>query len=203
MLWSAAGLEAHTIEFDQPPAVPALDSIAVELTIADGAGQYIARKAVVRLPRDPDPANAGQTGSLFHPIDVTLYRAPNAPVSPGWAVIRAHVRNIATSAPLEGAFLRVIRVSDSKVLARGMSDDRGEALIVVSGIPITTFSAADGGSPLATEIDVKVEVIFDPAAGKIPDPDAVEANGGLPTASSTHKLAAGRELFTDLAINVP
>jgi hypothetical protein len=202
VLWNATGLEAHTISFDHPPTVPPVASVAVELTVSDGSGTYVARKAVIRLPRDPDPSRADQTDSLFQPFDVQLYRTPNAAVSPGWAVFRAQVTQSTTKSPLRGALVRVLRVSDNQVLARGMSDHRGEALVVVPGIPVTTFSAG-GGSPLATEIDVTVQAIFDPGAGPIPDPDAVEATGGLPSASAIKKLAAGREVSIELAVLVP
>jgi hypothetical protein len=202
VLWNVAGLEAHTLAFDSPPAAPPLSSVSVELTVSDASGRYVARKAAIRLPRDPDITHADQAGSLFQPIDITLYPAPNAPVSAGWAVIRAHVRNNATNAPLRGAVLRVVRVSDGQIVARGMSDERGEALVVVPGIPITTFNVGNG-PPLAAEIDVNVEAIFDPGAGVVPDPDQVEAESGLPSVSAPHKLAAGRELSTEFAVAIP
>jgi hypothetical protein len=202
VLWSVAGLEAHTLAFDSPPAAPPLSSVSVELTVSDASRRYLARKATIRLPRDPDVTHNDQAGSLFQPIDVKLYPAPNAPVSAGWAVIRAHLRNNATNAPLRGAVLRVVRISDGHIIARGMSDDRGEALVVVPGIPITTFNAGHG-PPLSTEIDVNVEAIVDPGAGVVPDPDQVEAAGGLPSVSAPHKLAAGRELSTAFAVAIP
>jgi hypothetical protein len=202
IVWNAAGLEEHIFQFDQPPAIPAVGSIAVSLTISDAGGRYLARAAAIHLPRDPDSTKADQSESLFQAMPIALYPSPNAPVSPGWAVIRAHVKNNTTGDPLGGALLRVLRTSDNQVLARGMSDGRGEALVVVPGIPVTTFSTGNG-SPLATEIDVLIEAIFDAAAGAIPDPDSIEGKNGLPTASSPQKLAAGRELIVELAIAVP
>jgi hypothetical protein len=193
VIWNASGLEAHTTVFDHPPAAPPVGSVAMALTVTDQTGRYLPRSATVALPRDPDPKNADQPASLFQAASVILYPSPAAPVSPGWAVIRAHVQDAATKGPLQSALLRVLRTSDSIVLARGMSDDRGEALVVVPGIPVTTFNTGNG-APLATEVDVTVEAIF--------DPEAVEGKAGLPKASSPEKLAAGRELPLLLEISL-
>lgn len=202
VIWDATGLEAHTAGFEAPPAAPPLGSVPVTLAVSDSEGRYLARRATIRLPLDPDPSKANQPGSLFQPVDIALFRSPNAPVSPGWAVIRAHVQNTATGAPLGAALLRVIRTSDSQVIARGISDSRGEAMLVVPGIPVTTFSN-DGGPPLATEINASVEAIFDPAAGDVADPDAINPQAGLPSASQAVKLAARREVVVQLSITVP
>jgi hypothetical protein len=202
VIWDADGLHAHTSAFEQPPASPAAGSILIRLTVADRDFRYLARGAGLRLPRDASLANADAPTSLFRPMDVPLYPAATAPVSPGWALIRARVKNAVSGQPLAGALIRVLAASDQRVLARGMSDPRGEALVTVPGIPITTFSVANG-PPLTTEVDVRVQAIFDPAGTAIPDPDAIEAAAGLPSASSTQKLAARRQLTLELAIVVP
>jgi hypothetical protein len=202
VIWAAAGLDAHTAAFERPPALPAVETVPISLTVTDNATRFLARSATVKLPRDPDPANAEQPSSLFQPADVRLYPGPTAPVSPGWAVIRARVENANTGAALAGALIRVLRTPDDMVLARGMSDDRGEALVVVPGIPITTFSSGDG-AVLATEVTVTVRATFDPAAGGAPDPDAMEKRADLPSSSSSQKLAAGRTLVAKLAVTVP
>lgn len=203
-LWviiTAAGLEAHTTAFDAPPAAPAVGTVPMTLTVTDPSGRYLSRTATLLLPRDPNPGNSGQAASLFQAVDVPLYPSPAAPVSPGWAVIRAHVQNQATKLPLQSALLRVLRTPDKTVLARGLSDDRGEALVVVPGIPVTTFNTGNG-PPLATEVNVSVEAIFDKDAGPAIDPESVEANGALPKASLPLKLTAGRELPVTLEVTV-
>jgi hypothetical protein len=201
VIWYAAGLGAHTSSFDSPPASPPLGKVSVVVEVADVSSRYLARRASLDLPRDPAPARADQPDSLFQPIAVRLYPASTVPVSPGWAVIRASVRRAPSGRPAAGALVRVLRVSDQAVLARGMSDERGEALVAVPGIPLTTFSTGEG-PPLATEVDVTVQAIFDPAAAGAPDPDALEKRAGLPATSSSHKLAAGRELVASLSIQV-
>ena len=201
VIWNVPGLEAHTAEFDQPPGTPALGSIQFTVQVADPAGRYLSRAATIHVPRDPSPSNVDQAGSLFQPVDVPMYPSPSAPLSPGWAVIRAHVKDATTGAALAGALLRVLRTSDNQVMARGMSDARGEALVVIPGIPVTTFNTGNG-PVLATEIDVNVEAIFDPGAGAITDPDAIEGHAGLPSISSAQKIAAGRTVAVELAVTV-
>src|SRR5207237_1781644 len=94
-----------------------------------------------------------------------------------------------------GALILVVKTAGGVPLARGMTDARGEALVAVQGIPITTFAEHDSGSVLETEIAVFLELIFDPAAPVPPDPDDLENRRGdltLRTAPAT--LAAGRML---------
>jgi hypothetical protein len=201
VIMTAAGLEAHTTAFDAPPAAPPVASVPMTLTVADQSGRYLPRASTLMLPRDPNPDNAGQATSLFQAVNVILYPSPGAPVSPGWAVIRGHVQNKVTHAPLAGALLRVLRSSDSVVLARGICDDRGEVLVVVPGIPVTTFNTGSG-TPLSTQVDVSVEAMFDKDAGPVIDPEAVEAKAGLPKASSAQKLSAGGELRLSMEITL-
>jgi hypothetical protein len=40
-----------------------------------------------------------------------------------------------------GVVLRVVASADQRQLAVGVSDDRGEALVAVPGVPITTWAA--------------------------------------------------------------
>lgn len=175
-IFAAVGLESHADEFDVPPVpvVPpdpqdtaiALGSVPVTLTVRDHARRYLARQVTVLLPRDADPLNATNPDSLFSPILVPLYPSPDGPTWPGWAVIRATTN-------LANALLRVVRVSDDALLGSGMTDERGEALVGVAGIPITTFSGG-AGPVLATTVDVEIQVIADPAAVGAPDPDDLE-----------------------------
>lgn len=205
---SAPGLEAHAEAFEHTPAAPPLASIALELTVSDPGRWYLPRRCTIRLPRDPDPSHADQEDSLFRLVDVALFPAPIAALAPGWAVVRAHVTEAVTlplpagqaPPPLAGALIRVVRAGDGERLAMGLSDQRGEALVAVPGIPVTTWGA-DEGPVLATEIPVTLEVVFDPAAGEIPDPDALEATREtLRTSSAPAALASGRVLVVALSV---
>lgn len=206
VLLAAPGLEVHTTAFASPPPSPANGSVAIEVTVADPAGRFLTRRATVRLPRDPSPAAVTQPDSLFALVDVAMYPAPAARTAAGWAVIRATVTGTSGGSPprpLAGALIRVVRASDAARLAAGLSDARGEALVAVPGIPITTWDAGPG-PVLATETDVTLETIFDPAAPAIPDPDDLEARRAtLPSSAVPAKLAAGREIVAALVVALP
>jgi hypothetical protein len=188
---SSPGLEAHAAAFAAPPAQPPVGSVRVELVVEDPSGKYLARRAALALPRDPnpDPAKAKAPGSLFLPQDVPLFRAPAAAVAIGWATVRASVAKGGT--PLSGALLRLVRKGGGgKELGRGMTDARGEALVAAAGIPATTFEEGQGGV-LATEVEARLEVRWKDA-GSPPDPDALAALASL--ASKEVKLASGRTI---------
>jgi hypothetical protein len=185
VLASVPGLEAHTTAFAAPPATPKVGSVPLTVRVADPAGRYLPRVASVALPRDPDPAKAAKPESLFQPVEVDLFPSPAGPVSPNWAVLRVS----APDAP--GALVRVVRkAAPDTVLGRGMTDARGEALVAVAGIPVTTWEEGQG-SVLATEVEARVDLLWQAGAGP-PDPDAL---GRIKKAvkTATVKLASGRD----------
>lgn len=200
---NAPGLAEHAASFSAPPSTPPLGSEAIELTLRDPSRRYLARRRTIQLPRDPDPAHADQANSLFRVIDVPLYPAPAAPPAAGWALIRATVTRTGSSEGLPGALIRVTRTSDGEHLASGLSDDRGEALVAVAGIPITTWDAGTE-SVLVSETDVTLQTIVDPAVSGLPDPDDLEARrGSLPSSTTAAQLASGRTLVIALSVSVP
>jgi hypothetical protein len=200
---SAPGLEAHVDAFEQPPAAPPVGSVSMPLQVTDPRRRYLPRRCVIQLPRDPDPTHRGQTNSLFTPLEVRLFPAPAAPTGSRWAVIRATVTATGSTMPLAGALIRVIRVSDSTVLARGLSDARGEALITVEGIPVTTWD--EGTGPVITqEVEVTLHTIYDPQSTDLPDPDDLEVRrDSLPSNEVQVRLASGRVLVTALSVALP
>lgn len=187
----ADALAAHEAAFQAPPAAPPLGSVALHATIVDPLGRYLPRLAAVALPRDANPANAGTPASLFRPIDVALYPAAAAPTGANWALLRVSVTHAGSGDALGGVLLRVLQ--GSMVLARGLSDWRGEALVAVPGVPVTTWSE-DPGDVVVNEIAVELEATVERAnqhrtpmadvlAGHVPagplivDPDRLEAGG--------------------------
>jgi hypothetical protein len=57
---------------------------------------------------------------------------------------------------------------------------------------------------MGTEVDVQVEVIFDPAVVEVPDPDHLEANRAtLPNGQTAMKLASGRTVVWKLTVAIP
>jgi hypothetical protein len=189
VLTHAPGLESHVTAFAAPPGAPAAGSIRQTLTVRDPAGRYLPRRTELALPRIADPAAADQSDSLFRPVVVPLYPSATAALAPGWAVLRLTVTGAAPGSRLRGALIRVRRVSDDAVLARGISDDRGEALVPVPGIPVTTWSD-EPEAVVVNEIEVVLQVISNPAPATVPDPDALD--GLAPSKTVNLKLASGR-----------
>lgn len=210
----APGLEAYSAAFAQLPAAAARGYTA---SLSDPAGRYLPRTARLTLPRDPDPAHAGLADSLFRPIDIPLYPSATAQVGANWAVLRVSVAETGGDR-LGGALLRVGR--NGTVLARGLTDWRGEALLPVSGVPVTTWSD-DPHAVVVSELEVQVEAVFDPAAGRRigiaqvaggrppaeppqVDPDRLEADRAtLPHAAQNVAIAARREQPLTLVLSLP
>ena len=135
-------LSTHEGAFDAPPAAPAVGSESLVLDVRDPTGRYLARRVAIALPRDPTPANVEQAGSLFRAVDVPMFPAASAPTSANWVELRATVRETGSGDGLGGALLRVVTAAG--VLARGLTDWRGEAFVPVAGVPITTWSTEPG-----------------------------------------------------------
>lgn len=211
-------LAAHAPAFEAPPAQPPLGSERLELSLRDPSGRYLPRRVQLALPRDPQPDHAADAASLFRPVDVPMYPSPLAAVAANWVVLRVTVRETASGDALGGALLRV--VSNGSVLARGLTDWRGEALVPVAGVPVTTWST-EPGAVTVTQIPATLEAVFDPGAGRrasslavrggaapaeqpLVDPEAIEsARAGLPQAAGPVMLAAGRSLSISLQITLP
>ena len=216
----APGLEAHEAEFDAPPPAPAVGSVALVAPVSDPGGRYLPRSVAFTLPRDPAPANAASPGSLFRAIDVPMFPASAAPVGGNWALLRVSVTTPGSgdaAFALGGVLLRVLQ--DGEPLARGLSDARGEALVAVPGVPVTTWSDMPG-AVVVGEINVQLEAtaetasvqrtpMADVAAGRAPasaavDPDRLEAGGaGFVRVSMPLALAAGRSQTVSVALALP
>jgi hypothetical protein len=207
-------LAAHSAAFEAPPSVPPAASLVLHLRIEDPRGQYLPRRFALSLPRDPDPAaDAG----VLHPVEVALFAAPAAPTGTNWAVLRLSLASSAGQA-LGGALARVRR--NGEVLARGLSDWRGEAMVPVVGVPVTTFSEGED-VVVVDEIEVVLEAAFDPDAGTrtplaqvrdgrppeplpLVDPAALDAAfDALPRATVTLSIAARRHTRRTLTLDLP
>jgi hypothetical protein len=203
----AAGLESHTEAFLQPPSTPALEFNAYNFEITDPQRRYLPRTVTLRLPRDPNPANIGNTNSLFRPQDVALYAASTAPLSHNWSTIRASVMQSVTQgaghAPVRGALLRVFDAADGTLLASGISDEHGEALVIVPGVPVTKFAdegdghghghGHDEAPVIVSTLPVRLELSLDAAAPWPVNPDVLEQNHAANRRTSMNlTLSTGR-----------
>jgi hypothetical protein len=189
---SAAALPGHDAAFQAPPTEPPVGSVSLRAVLRDPSGHYLSRSASITLPRDPDPALGALPASLFQPIDVALYCSSAAATGVNWSVLRVSVSRANTGEALGSVLLRVLQ--GGQVLARGMTDWRGEALVPVAGVPVTTWSD-DPAAVVIHAIQAQLEVTVDLAAlqatapedvrnGKVPadrppaDPDLLEAGSG-------------------------
>jgi hypothetical protein len=211
-------LAQHTAAFAAAPLDVAVGSLALMLTVSDPQGDYLPRLVRVALPRDADPANADQPGSLFRPLTVPMYPSATGRVGANWACIGVNVFEAGSGDALGGVLLRVVVAG--AVRALGLSDWRGEALVPVAGVPVTTWSTQPG-DVIVTQIPAELQAVADPASvlrtpqsavqqGRAPsvlplvDPAAIEtARVGLPQASALVSLAAGRPLHIALGIDLP
>ena len=211
-------LAAHASEFLAPPATPAPGSQTLGLSVTDPAGGYLPVAAQVHLPRASDPAQAAAANSLFQPAVVPLYPSASAPVGANWAVLHVSLTETASGDALGGALLRVR--SNGAVLARGLTDWRGEALVPVVGVPVTTFSE-NANAVVISEINVSLQAAFDSASGSrtpaarvragrppavlpLVDPVALEsAFDTLPQTQRALSIAARRSQSVLLSLNLP
>lgn len=224
VLIETAGFEAYseTFNLDALEATPANQNLTVE--VSDLSGQYLPRQFSLSLPRNAaiDPVSVRAEASLFQPVRIALYPSPNSPVNPGWAVLRATVVNATTQERLPWA---LVTATTNGTTTLTQSDWRGEALIAVPGIPITTWATGAGagaGPPpvTTTEVEAILEVVFDPALTTIPeavdfaqvkdpnigfrpDPDRLNTRrSGLRVGSVALPLASGRDLAYRLAVTL-
>ncbi|MBU4295148.1 MAG: hypothetical protein KJ862_04575 [Proteobacteria bacterium] len=177
---SAPGLESHTHAFEQPPEEPPLNTLPVIIRVEDPLKQYLPRIVDMLLPRDPDPDNAANNDSLFKALNVNLYPAGTAPVRANWSTVRGSITR--NDEPIRGALLRVVRRADDEVLASGISDERGEALVIIPGVPITQFADEDDDNGnddqpvIVTDLPVRLEISFDAGVPWPSNPDTLETN---------------------------
>lgn len=210
-------LAVHQNAFSAPPVAPAVASQNLVLDISDPSGRYLPRRVSVALPRDANPLNKAQPDSLFNPLRVPMYASGIAPIAANWAGLRLTIAASNNGDALGGALVRII--SNGQVLARGLSDWRGEALVPVAGVPVTTWSE-DPGVVIVSSIAASVEVRFDATSGtrssassvaqgrppaSLPrvDPAALEANGALPVVTLNVQLAAGQSQSFSLSLSLP
>jgi len=174
------GLDDHSCQFLEQPNSPLPGSVSVELEVSDPLNRYLPRTVSVTLPRVADSTDLDNSDSLFQPMDVMLYASSNAKVLNNWSTVRASVTRNDVSVgvvPVRGCLLRVVRDSDNAVLASGFSDERGEVLIIVPGVPITQFADDDGDdSPVTvSELEIRLEVSHGESAQWPVNPDLLES----------------------------
>ena len=196
-VFDAPGLHKLTTQFLAPGSWPAASGF--EVTIEDPALNYLPRRKRIQAPQ-PLP--------ILAPQDVVLFPTPAAAVAPHWGVVRASVQsNAVPPAGLPWSVLRV--VSGSTVLATGMADIHGEALLAVPGLRLQV-SASSGGAVTETTTPATLTALFDPSVTDrptdwIPDPDDILLNlsgAQWKSASQAVELGPGQTVFVTMTISV-
>ncbi|MBI1296759.1 hypothetical protein GC175_17525 [bacterium] len=164
-----AELEHYFERFRADPhaAEPAPGSIPLTLTAQPSGGRYLPRQFTLALPLQE--VDRAQPNFLFDPLEVTLYPSPSYPTESPWAILRVNVVEQATDPPVPLAGVLVTALTQpaapnpNTVLGRGMSDRRGETLIIVPGLRPATFTDP--------EFTVNLDARRDNTNPTIPNPD--------------------------------
>ncbi|QDE84155.1 hypothetical protein BHS07_22790 [Myxococcus xanthus] len=189
----APGFSDYAASFELPDPLPA--AAAFTLVASDPTRRYLARSFTLELPRDATAPPTGQPlppDSVFRPVDVTLYPSPLMRPSARSAVVRLRVVDVHDT-PLPGALVS-LALADPEITRWGLSNERGDALILVPGIPI-----ADWSNP-----EAPIHFTFSLAAAwaastQPPDPDALSLD--FHPLSSTLDVAAGEEVTTTIKLD--
>jgi hypothetical protein len=153
------GLESHVGSFESAPAAPNLGSVDCTIDIRPADGSLAPRRAVVPLPRDPDPASRGQPDSLFEPVTIALLPSPQCSVPATAAAVRVTVRKRNDGRRVANALVRVAS-NNGQFTARSVTDAAGEALVIVPDFPM---SFTGGGGSVSDGLPAKVTAVADPA----------------------------------------
>jgi hypothetical protein len=214
------GLEAHVASFEAPPASPAQGSVTCAIDIRPANAALAPRRAVVPLPRDPDPGHRGQADSLFEPVMITLLPSPRCPIPATSAAVRVTVRKRNDGRRVANALVRVVS-DNGQFAAHAVSDAAGEALVIVPDFPM---SFTGGGGSVADGLPAKVTAVADPAtatlvedalvvaaladarrqAGGWVDPDTLEDGFPVPaTGAATIRLSTRAVATTEVEWRTP
>jgi hypothetical protein len=223
VIFRAPFFDTYIATFDQPqpPEELAGDTLGIRVSVTDAGRFYLPREFQVDVPRSVDPE---ADDNVFQPVDVRLFRAPNAPLLDGWAVLRVSIARTGATPKerLGGVLIRAFaapRVADDDPIGVGMTDWRdtvpGEAVVPVK---VRRFRGSAGnGRVVETTQDIELEVTRNPlfrgSPGQLPDVLPLEsgAHPRLPVPGGTNvtlirpeapiRIRAGRE--TPVALTMP
>ena len=176
------GLEAHVGSFESAPASPAQGTVACAIDIRPADGALAPRRAVVPLPRDPDPDHKDEQDSLFAPVTITLLPSPQCPIPATSAAVRVTVRKRNDGRRVANALVRVAS-DNGQFAAQAVSDAAGEALVIVTDFPM---SFTGGGGSVADGLPGKVTAVADPATAVL-----VEDAGVLAALADARRQSQG------------
>jgi hypothetical protein len=172
----ADGLSAHTEAFDEPPGTPEFQKLKFPLKVSDPQRRYLARGAVVKLPRKNQPVSDPE--SLLRPVQIQVYPSMARPIEASWASARVFVYTTVSGKRIAvaNALLKLTPSLPDAAPVRALTDSNGEALLAVIGVPpvLPSGGAADG------DPDVVYTRTFSAALVLVLDEDVVRQSDGDP-----------------------
>ena len=119
-------------------------------------------------PSPPRPGNRNRRIALS-----VVRRATSSTDTPCKRATASAISVSRAGRPLAGVFFQV--QGEGRIWGRGISDPRGEALLVVAGVPITRFaSGAADGAVLSRELQLELEASWSTDRVWPLDPDELE-----------------------------
>ncbi len=196
VLTEAAGFEAYTASFlapAQPTPVP------FTLTVSDPSGRHLPRSVSVELPRDASQPPTDPSRSVFLPVDVRMFPAPMARPAPGSAVVRLSLVDGSGNALARRVIRLTVAVPDRPpTVGLGLSDARGEVLLLVPRIPIIRWGQEEDDALIHTTFPATVEAAPTPSGMGPPNPDVPDESFTL--LPLTLQVASGLEIHRRIQI---
>jgi hypothetical protein len=158
----APGFDVYAASFLAPPATPAVGSVTVPLDFWPSDPALAARRFALALPRDPDPANAATSTSVFQAVVVTLLPTTSTSAPGQVAALRVVVTRSTDGARVQGALVR-LRPSGGLPEVRALTGPDGEAVLLVPGVPL---SIPGTGGIVVADIAADLDAIVDPALAR-------------------------------------
>ena len=160
----ASGFEDYCSSFLVPSSpVPAAKHFPIDI---DPVGSELSpRRFDLPLPRDPDPAKAGDPSSLFRAIEIEMLPGRGTRLTGSACVLRVTVRRKSDSMLVQNALVRA-QSEDHQFEARGLTDSKGEATLVFPSLPL---SFAGAGANVSASIPARAVVSVDPASVQFND----------------------------------
>jgi len=210
----AAGFEDYCASFSTPSS-PAAGSTHVQLDLEPVTAELCPRRFDLALPRNGDPTKAGEPSSLFSPSSIEMLPGGGARLSGSACAIRTTVRRRSDKKLIQNALIRG-QSADEKFEARGVTDPRGQAVLIFPSLPLS-FPGA--GANVRSDLDARVVVTVDLASarfnapGDIPrmaraeppfaDPDALASAAVDFSSGAPVTIGAGREVSLNLEWSKP
>lgn len=192
VIMDAPGFSDYATHFELPVSPPATQTFTLVARVP--SRRYLSRSFTLQLPRDtsPGPNDTLPSNSVFRPVDVTLY--PSSLMSPSArsAVVRIRVEDKNGKALPDA--LVALSLAEPSIERWGLSNELGEALILVPGIPIADW----GDLSAPTHFTFTLRAAW-AASALPPNPDTLSA--AFHSLTDTLDIAAGEEVTTTIQLS--